>query len=61
LTYQELDTASETIACALAQGRAAPGRVVGLFLPRGADLLIAQAGITKSGAAWLPFDADTPL
>ena len=33
----------------------------GLFLPRGADLLIAQAGITKSGAAWLPFDAETPL
>ena len=35
--------------------------IVGLFLPRGADLLIAQAGITNSGAAWLPFDADTPL
>lgn len=23
--------------------------------------MIAQAGITKSGAAWLPFDADAPL
>ena len=34
---------------------------MGLLLPRGADLLIAQAGITNSGAAWLPFDADTPL
>ncbi len=61
LTYQELEQASEKIACALAQRGAMPGRVVGLFMPRGADLLIAQAGITKSGAAWLPFDAETPL
>jgi non-ribosomal peptide synthetase-like protein len=61
LTYKELDTASERVACALAQRGARPGGVVGLYLPRGADLLIAQAGITKNGAAWLPFDADTPL
>jgi non-ribosomal peptide synthetase-like protein len=61
VTYRELDTASERLAAALAEGGAAPGRILGLFLPRGADLLIAQAGIAKSGAAWLPFDADTPL
>jgi len=30
-------------------------------MPRGADLLIAQAGVTASGSAWLPFDADVPL
>ena len=61
VSYGELDAASNTIGNALAQRGAAPGKVIGLFLPRGADLLIAQAGITKSGAAWLPFDADTPL
>ena len=61
VTYKELDAAAEKLACTLAQRGAAPGRVLGLFLPRGADLLIAQAGITKSGAAWLPCDADTPL
>ncbi|MEY4271249.1 MAG: hypothetical protein RL250_115, partial [Verrucomicrobiota bacterium] len=38
-----------------------PGQVVGLWLPRGADLLIAQAGVALHGAAWLPFDAETPL
>ena len=27
---------------------------------RGFDLLIAQLAIAKTGAAWLPFDADTP-
>ena len=61
VTYGELDTASNHIGAALAQRGAVAGKVVGLFLPRGADLLIAQAGITKSGAAWLPFDAETPL
>lgn len=61
LTYLELDTAAETAARALAHFGAGPGRVVGLFMPRGADLLMAQASITKSGAAWLPFDAETPL
>lgn len=61
VTYGELHTASNTIAGALIGKGATPGQVVGLFLPRGADLLIAQAGITRSGAAWLPFDAETPL
>lgn len=61
VTYGELDAASEAVGRALAQRGVAPGEVVGLWLPRGADLLIAQAGIAKSGAPWLPFDADAPL
>jgi non-ribosomal peptide synthetase component F len=61
VTYSELALASEVIAGALARRSAAAGQVVGLWLPRGADLLIGQAGITASGAAWLPFDAETPL
>jgi non-ribosomal peptide synthetase-like protein len=61
VTYAELDAASDALAGALFRRGAAAGWVVGLFMPRGADLLIAQAGITKSGAAWLPFDAETPL
>lgn len=61
VTYSGLLVASRVIGDALAGRGAAPGQVVGLFLPRGADLLIAQAGITQSGAAWLPFDAEAPL
>jgi len=61
ISYQELDLASERLAGALVRRGAGPGRIAGLFLPRGADLLMAQAGVAKSGAAWLPFDADTPL
>jgi non-ribosomal peptide synthetase-like protein len=61
VTYGELNAAADAIACALASREARPGQIVGLFLPRGTDVLIAQAGITKSGAAWLPFDADVPI
>src|SRR5262245_51081998 len=60
VSYAELDAASDAVARGLTARGAAPGQVVGLFLPRGADLLIAQAGISKSGAAWLPFDAEVP-
>ena len=61
VTYEELNAQSDQIAGGLASAGATSGQVVGLFLPRGADLLMAQAGITKSGAAWLPFDAETPV
>ncbi len=60
VSYGELDELSGRIGGALARRGAVPGLVVGLWLPRGADLLVAQAGITKSGAAWLPFDAEAP-
>jgi len=56
VSYSELDVASRQIAVALIHRGAAPGRVAGLFMPRGADLLMAQAGISRSGAAWLPMD-----
>jgi non-ribosomal peptide synthetase-like protein len=61
ITYHELDTDSAAIAAGLAHRGVGPGQIAGLFLPRGADLLLAQAGITRSGAAWLPLDAETPL
>ena len=38
-----------------------PGHIVGLWLPRGIELLVMQLAIAKTGAAWLPLDADTPL
>lgn len=60
VTFAELDALSDRLARALGRRGAGPGRIVGLFMPRGADLLAAQAGISKSGAAWLPFDADVP-
>ena len=61
ISYGELNAAGEAIASALVRRGAGPAKIVGLWLPRGADLLIAQLGIAQSGAAWLPFDADAPL
>lgn len=61
VSYAELEALAAKIGGALVQRGARPGRVAGLLLPRGADLLVAQAGISKSGAAWLPFDAATPV
>ena len=61
ITYAELLAAADHIALALARSGIGPGATVGLWLPRGIDLLTAQAGIALNGAAWLPFDADTPI
>jgi non-ribosomal peptide synthetase-like protein len=61
VTYGELAASSDALGGALAKRGVAAGQVVGLCLPRGADALIAQAGITRSGAAWLPLDAETPV
>jgi non-ribosomal peptide synthetase-like protein len=61
LTYAEVARLSDRIATGLIRRGIGVGDVVGLFMPRGADLLIAQLAITKTGAAWLPFDADAPI
>jgi non-ribosomal peptide synthetase component F len=60
LTYAEVDSASDQIARGLIREGIGPGDVVGLWLPRGIELLLCQIAITKAGAAWLPFDAETP-
>src|SRR5262245_20952666 len=60
LTYAEIDARAEAIARGLVRKGIRPGRVVGLWMPRGVELLIAQIAIAKTGAAWLPFDADAP-
>ncbi|HEX2725458.1 MAG TPA: amino acid adenylation domain-containing protein, partial [Beijerinckiaceae bacterium] len=60
LTYADLDARTDAIARGLIRAGIGPGDVVGLWMCRGADLLVAQIAITKSGAAWLPFDADVP-
>jgi non-ribosomal peptide synthetase-like protein len=60
LTYAEVDARAEAIARGLVRKGICPGRVVGLWMSRGVELLVAQIAIAKTGAAWLPFDADAP-
>lgn len=61
LSYAELDTRADRVAAHLMAAGVGAGALIGLWLPRGIDLLVMQAGIAKAGAAWLPFDADTPV
>lgn len=60
LTYAALNDRADVVASELMRNGVSPGQIIGLWMPRGIELLIVQAGITKAGAAWLPFDADTP-
>ena len=60
LTYGAVNAEADRMAAGLVHLGAGPGAVIGLYMARGADLLIAQIAIAKTGAAWLPFDAETP-
>lgn len=61
VTYGELDARSDEIRRGLLARGVRPGDIVGLWMPRGFDGLIAQLAIAKTGAAWLPFDAEAPI
>ena len=60
LTYAQLDADASRAAHRLIEAGIGPGDMVGLWLPRGIALLTLQLAIAKTGAAWLPFDSETP-
>ncbi|WP_426107205.1 Pls/PosA family non-ribosomal peptide synthetase [Massilia sp. TSP1-1-2] len=61
LTYDQLDRLADLAASRLIDAGVRPGHIVGLWIERGIDLLVLQAAIAKTGAAWLPVDQDTPV
>ncbi|MFY8113344.1 MAG: AMP-binding protein, partial [Rhabdaerophilum sp.] len=61
VTWAEAEALTDRAAARLAAAGARSGTVIGLWMPRGIDLLLAQVAIAKSGAAFLPFDADAPV
>ncbi|NHZ65793.1 Pls/PosA family non-ribosomal peptide synthetase [Massilia genomosp. 1] len=61
LSYAELDRLADIGASRLIGLGVRPGHIVGLWMMRGIELLVAQAAIAKAGAAWLPVDQDTPV
>ncbi|MEV0442205.1 amino acid adenylation domain-containing protein [Streptomyces spectabilis] len=60
LTYRELDERTDRLARTLLAAGVGPESVVGLALPRSADLVVALLGILKSGAGYLPIDPRYP-
>ena len=60
LTYRDLDRRANRLARALLARGAGPERIVGVALPRSADLAVAVLGILKTGAAYLPLDPHYP-
>lgn len=61
ISYAELGQLTDHVAAHLHIAGLRPGHIIGLWMARGIDLLVMQAAIAKTGAAWLPFDADVPV
>ena len=64
-SYSQVDTTTNTMALNLyapSQNRLVVGSaIVALWQPRGIPLLLSQLAVSKSGAAWLPFDFEAPV
>jgi amino acid adenylation domain-containing protein len=60
LSYAELEAKANRIAHVLRARGAKPGQYVGVCLSRGLDLVATLIGVAKSGAAYVPLDADYP-
>ncbi len=60
LSYAELDRRANWLASWLRARGVGAERIVGICLPRGVDLIVAQLGILRTGAAFLPLDPENP-
>ncbi|PZD72647.1 Linear gramicidin synthase subunit D [Acaryochloris thomasi RCC1774] len=60
LTYRELDTRANQLAHTLKERGIGPDILVGVFLERSLDLVVALLGILKAGGAYVSLDPDYP-
>lgn len=60
LSYAELDRRSDQFASYLVAQGVRPDGVVGLFLERSIELMVAILATLKAGAAYLPIDTESP-
>lgn len=60
VTYRELDLRASALARRITAIGIAPGAIIGLHLPRGADLVVAMLGVLKAGGAYLSIDPSSP-
>ncbi|MCF3124886.1 amino acid adenylation domain-containing protein, partial [Streptomyces arenae] len=60
LSYAELNARANRLARLLIERGAGPERLVAVALPRSADLVVTLLAVLKSGAGYLPLEADLP-
>jgi amino acid adenylation domain-containing protein len=60
LTYGELAERSDRLAALLRARGVGPGRLVGIFVHRGLDMMVGLLGVLKAGAAYVPMDPAFP-
>ncbi|MFI0187757.1 non-ribosomal peptide synthase/polyketide synthase [Streptomyces sp. NPDC017082] len=60
LTFAEAEERANRLAHHLIARGTGPGDLVALLLPRSADMVLAQLGVAKAGAAFLPVDPAYP-
>ncbi|MFI9325871.1 amino acid adenylation domain-containing protein [Kitasatospora aureofaciens] len=60
VTYAELDERANRLARLLVSRGAGPDRTVAVCVPRGPELIAALLAVLKTGAAYLPLDAEYP-
>ena len=60
LTFAELDQRADQVSALLQQNGAGLETLVGVRLPRSADLVVALLGILKAGATFVPLDPAQP-
>jgi amino acid adenylation domain-containing protein len=60
LTYAELDRRANQLANYLRKMGVKPGTLVGVFVERSVDMIVALLGVMKSGGAYVPMDPTYP-
>jgi amino acid adenylation domain-containing protein len=60
ITYEELNSRANQLAHHLVGRGVLPGSLVGVYLERSADVIVALIAILKAGAAYVPFDPNYP-